>query len=327
MGRSMSMVPVTDAFTDEAGALVREAWLDERAAVPMLPECEVPGDIRMQLAHLLGHGTGVAAFEDGRMVGFLAGFPADTLFGTAAGVYCPVFGHGAVRTDRMRIYRSLYAAAAAVWASEGRSSHAMTVFAHDDTVVQTMFRLGFGMRCIDLIRRSECPADHLHAAGPAPDGLVIRRSVPSDAEALAPFRMKQPAFYSASPIFMPSQKKDPVRDLLSWLEEENRHEWSAWLEGRPVGIMRLSPHAETFVSDHPSVMNIQDTFISEELRGSGIGLRLLDAVQTWLRENGYPLCGVDCESINPSGSDFWLKHFTPYTWSLTRRLDERSLVT
>ena len=37
----------------------------------------------------------------------------------------------------------------------------------------------------------------------------------------------------------------------------------------------------------------------------------------------YTMLGVDFESINPSGSGFWLKFFHAYTNGVVRRIDER----
>lgn len=89
--------------------------------------------------------------------------------------------------------------------------------------------------------------------------------------------------------------------------------------------MSIAPSAETFVSDHPSVMNIKAAYVTESERKTGVGAILLNTVQEWLLKNGYPLCGVDFESINPLGSYFWMKYFAPYTYSLVRRIDERIL--
>ena len=44
-----------------------------------------------------------------------------------------------------------------------------------------------------------------------------------------------------------------------------------------------------------------------------------------LKEQGYTRLGVDFESFNPSGSGFWLKHFSAYTFGVVRRIDESVL--
>lgn len=333
MNGDLSFMPISPSHGSAAAEMVWQAYLAERSAVPILPEDDFHGVFQESATHLFQHGTGIATMANGRLVGFLAGYPVEHFFGSADGVYCPLFGHGVSPREQtgrssLGMYRLLYQQAAALWTSQKRTSHAITVFAHDAVLVDGLFRLGFGMRCIDLIRESarldmESPDAGRRNASPT-SSISIRKSVPEDAEALASFRALQPSFYMSSPIFMPKPTKDPVQDHLDWLSGENQHEWTAWKDGQPVGLIRLAPHAETFVADHASVMNVQDTFVSEDLRGEGVGTLLLDAVQAWLLENGYPRCGVDCESINPSGSDFWLKHFTPYTWSLTRRVDERA---
>jgi GNAT superfamily N-acetyltransferase len=109
---------------------------------------------------------------------------------------------------------------------------------------------------------------------------------------------------------------------VDWLSGKNRHEWAAYRNDVPIGFIRLEPTAETFLSDHSSVMNVKGMYVVENERGNGVGTLLLNTVQKWLIQNKYPLCGVDFESINPSGSRFWLKYFNPYTYSLVRKIDE-----
>ncbi len=40
---------------------------------------------------------------------------------------------------------------------------------------------------------------------------------------------------------------------------------------------------------------------------------------------GFLRMGVDFESFNPTAYGFWLKHFTAYTYSVVRRVDERPM--
>jgi GNAT superfamily N-acetyltransferase len=112
---------------------------------------------------------------------------------------------------------------------------------------------------------------------------------------------------------------------MGWFQNSNRHFWVAYHEGKPVGQFRIQPDGETFISEHPDVMNVTSTYVTDVGRHTGIGLMLLAEVQCWLQDNGHPLCGVDFESFNVPGSKFWNRHFTPYTYSLVRRIDERIL--
>ncbi len=57
--------------------------------------------------------------------------------------------------------------------------------------------------------------------------------------------------------------------------------------------------------------------------GTGIFQNLLNYTITQLKMNKFRILGVDFESFNPNAYGFWLKYFTPYIYSLTRRIDEQ----
>jgi GNAT superfamily N-acetyltransferase len=62
-----------------------------------------------------------------------------------------------------------------------------------------------------------------------------------------------------------------------------------------------------------------------EHRGTGVGPKLLSLMIQLIKARGYTRFGTDYESFNPSGSGFWGKHFTPYTHSVVRRIDEGAI--
>ncbi|MFH0993844.1 MAG: GNAT family N-acetyltransferase, partial [bacterium] len=132
-------------------------------------------------------------------------------------------------------------------------------------------------------------------------------------------------YYRETPIFMPNRDEDPLADLNEWFSGENRHLWVAMKGDQAIGYMRIQPQGESVISLHPLMMNITGAYVVPEERGSRCGTLLLDAVSRWGMANGYPLTGVDFESINPAAAAFWMKHFTAYAYSLTRRIDERIL--
>ena len=89
-----------------------------------------------------------------------------------------------------------------------------------------------------------------------------------------------------------------------------------WLlsEEAQIGICRK----ETNLYRH-----IMGAYCMPEHRGRGVYKNLLNYVINTLKTEGYTRLGVDFESINPSGSGFWLKFFHAYTNSVVRRIDER----
>lgn len=311
--------PLRGSHVEPALELVLSAYREEKQAVACLPEGHLFLDtLEKAIAGLFSRGSGIAAEKQGRLAGFLAGYETGPLFGTSNGIYCPLFGHGAIREERMAIYQGLYSRAAQAWVEKGHKSHAISLFAHDRETVDTWFWLGFGMRCVDSIRPAE--AIFVHTPDPA---IVIRKGEGEDIPSLREIMTQFRRFWPQAPTFMLSGSGDPVQDYIDWYNQPNRHFWVASLDGRPVGQIRIQTVGESFISEHPDIMNITSAFVSEESRSTGIGAMLLAEVQKWLQENNYPLCGVDFEAINVTGNRFWNKHFTPYCYSVVRRIDER----
>lgn len=311
--------PVNKKHVNSATDLVMSAYKEEKIAVPFLPdEQEHYNLIRESIGNLFNRGVGIAAVSNNELIGFLAGFEIAKLFGMCKGVYSPLYGHGVIKKYRKRVYQELYKRAADLWVKKDCMTHAVTFFAHDQETINTWFWLGFGLRCVDAIRE----VGPIHANN---SDIVISKANSDDIPVLAHIHREHNLYYKNSPIFMPRKEEDPIQDLIEWFDQKNHHLWVAYLDQKPLGYMRIEPSAETFVSEHPDIMNITAAYVLGNERRSGIGLMLLGTIQQWLLQNGYPLCGVDFESINTTGSNFWTKHFTPYTFSIVRRIDERIL--
>lgn len=152
-------------FTREHMADARELALlcyrEERSRVPVLPgAAELP-----DLTYFADNGLGVAAYEDGKMLGFLCCTePFDHAFGStdARGVFSPMGANAAVTQDRDKIYAAMYQHAAQKWVKAGAVSHGICLYAHEEAAQQQFFRYGFGLRCIDAIRTMEPIACNLN---------------------------------------------------------------------------------------------------------------------------------------------------------------------
>ncbi len=304
-------------YLDQALEMVIGNYREERKAVPCLPPVDAFVEkLRRYLEKLLQGGSGVMLADEDVLLGFMVGYKNSELFGRYDGIYCPVYGHGAKVDNKRDIYGELYGRAARKWVEDGLITHAVTLFTHDGELVDTFFWFGFGLRCVDSIKEVS-PADVNMSAN--------IRKVLDDLPALAELHEEHNLFYRGSPMFMPNPREDPVLDLRNWLEKENRHIWIAYEDGEPVGYVRIQPSAESFVSEYEGVMNITAAYVKSEHRNTGVARRLLETVECWLMDTGYTLCGVDFESLNPLGSAFWNRYFTPYNHTLVRRVDERIL--
>ncbi len=314
----MNIVPFDENHIGEAGELLFKAYQTERAAVPVLPDCGDAGFFAHMASELCGNGLGVAAVEEGRLQGFLTGMEAGELFGTSSGIYIPVYGHAVKGRDRQNTYQQLYAGASDIWVRKGLFSHAITMYAHDKTAVNAWFWQDFGLRCVDAIRS----LDNIQVRGK--ESFDIRRIEPSEAGILLELHREHWRYYKSAPMFMHVQEDCTLEELQDWLTEENQYAFAAFENGVPAAYMQLRNSGETFVSADAMSMNICGAYVKPGLRGAGYGAAILQTIVDWLREKGFSRLGVDYESFNIQGSRFWQKHFTAFTYSLTRRIDERT---
>ena len=291
----------------------------ERKSVPFLP----PGDnfkhfIRSRLKKLIAEKTGIVARSNDKIIGFFAGYKINELWGNCKGIYCPDYGHGAIGDNREKIYQKLYQYSADRWVEDGFTHHALTIYAHDRETIDTFFWLGFGLRCVDAMREAA-------AIEKNNTEVSIKKVGKERASQIADIQSESHNYFKKSPIFMPLEKEDPEKYLDNWFKQKNRHLWAAYKDDEDVGFMKIEPKGERFITESEEVMNITGAYVREEYRRSKIAVSLLDHIQKWMLDNGYNLCGVDYESFNLSGSNFWDQFFTPYAYSLVRRIDERVL--
>ncbi len=319
---------INENYIRGAAELVLAAYREEREMIPYLPlENDYLEMFKESIRDLFSNGSGIVAVNRGKVVGFLAGFEIKEFFGNCKGIYCPVYGHGAIVSNRERVYQEMYKYAAELWIQKGHTNHGITLFTHLENVVDTWFWLGFGLRCVDAIREVAPIESTITACNKnTSSDICIKKTDKSDIYSLTEIQRVHHMYYRNSPIFMPEQDEDPIQHLTEWLSKDNHHLWAAYQDGKPIGYMRIQADGgEAFVAEHPNVMNITGAYVDNNFRGLNIGTSLLGAIQEWLIDNNIKLCGVDFESLNISGSGFWNKHFTPYTYSVVRRIDERIL--
>jgi GNAT superfamily N-acetyltransferase len=316
LARGPSLVAFDAAHVPAAAGLVAARVRALRAIVPELPAGWTEVD---QLERLIGElalrGSGVAAVQDGNLVGFQAATLIDGHGGSWA--YTPDIGH-AVAGDRPgRLVEAMYARLAEAWARVACLEHVVTVLVDDAPTRDTLARVGFGQSVIDLVRDLS-PVHGTWSVGDA----VVRRATPADAAAILEHDQGLRRHLAASPVFL---RMGPARSL-----ELHRHlladpgiaTFLAEQDGRPLAFLRIGPSATdvaTVVRD-PRTASITGAFTVADRRGDGIASCLLDAAVAWARDAGYARVAVDHESANGEAARFWARHCTPVTISMARRL-------
>ena len=226
--------------------------------------------------------------------------------------------NAAVKENHGRIYAALYQAAAEKWVKAGAVSHAICLYEHDEEAKQQFFRYGFGMRCADAVRPME--AVDCAACG----GYEFSQLPGEDSAAVYPLYSALNEHYCSSPCFM-NRKPNTPEEFLDSLERNEACCFAAKTGGEYCAYMEVSDEGETFAASGKLYRHITGAYCVPEHRGRGVCKNLLNYVINTLKAEGYTTLGVDFESINPSGSGFWLKYFHAYTSSVVRRIDERIL--
>lgn len=313
----MNIMDFTGNHIEEAQALAKSNYEEERQFVPVLPPVVTLPD----LVSFANNGLGVVMLESGRMSGFLCCYsPWDNAFGTTKvrGTFSPIHAHGAVYENRELIYKRLYQAAAEKWVGNGILSHAISLYAHDACAINSLFVSGFGLRTIDAIRPMEeikcerMPKLHMYELKPEEktDILELNNLLISHLS-YSPMFMRYNLFNSES--------------LKEHLDKEKSRYFAAFQEGKMVAYIKIMDGGENFASYDSSIMNIQGACCLPECRGSGVYQNLLNYLIATLASEGYTRLGVDFESFNPTAYGFWLKYFTAYINGVVRRIDEQIL--
>lgn len=307
----------TAEFSDLAACttLALDAYRRERAANPVLPAVQ-PEDLAEPLTRVLQQGLGWLALEGGAAVGFLAFLPPfDGAFGNCRGVFSPVHASAFGGSDPERTLTALLTEATAALPAQGVTSLAISRYAHEETTLRGLALNGYGIRCCDLMRMTT------PIPSPAPR-FAVRRMLPGQEAEAARLSNALVAHMESAPVMMPkarvtAQQMAADRESIAYFACDG---------DRAFALLTLESGGETFVDDLPGTMHIGKTYCEPAFRGSGAMDALMAAALRDLAQQGVARLGVDCETLNPPAYRYWRKHFSPFTYSAVRRLDERLLV-
>jgi GNAT superfamily N-acetyltransferase len=302
-----------------AAVLLADRHRRHRAAEPLLPAAyEEPSASRLEIEALwrVDGATGAAAVRDGRLVGYLIGLPRDERFWGQNGWVEPA-GHAAAEPEDVR---DLYAAVSQGWVDEGRTRHFAFVPATDAALVDAWFRLSFGQQQAHATR--EVDAGARWPAG-------VRRAEPRDVDALVELEPALPAVQDRAPVFAFRLAPDDPEEVRAGIEQEVANPAIGLLvaeaEGRVVGSFLTCPvemsSSIVGLCRPPGGCHLAWAATLPSVRGTGVGLALMQAADAWAHEAGYSVMTVDWRVANLLASRFWLRRgFRPTFLRLSRSI-------
>jgi GNAT superfamily N-acetyltransferase len=315
----MNIVPFQGKYIEEAAAMFAARFKQQRQAVPILPaRMEDPSVTATLLEWLMGQQTGLAAFENGNLVGYLGWLQAREFRGTQrTGAYCPEWGHAAAADRQALVYRALYREAAALWAAAGAQVHAITLLADDENVINTWFWNGFGLTVVDAVRPL---SEALRPDTALPVGVLVRKASASDVENLTALDSEHCRHYGEPPTLMVPPRPETAQDFVKFIGTPPNSIWLVIHGGEPAGFMRfqarISGASEIVCGD--GVIGITGAYVRQQHRGAGLAASLLNSAMHDYRRQGFTCCAVDFESFNPEAAAFWTRFFTPVALSVIR---------
>lgn len=307
------------SFVEQAVSLTLKEYNEECCIVDELPKNNYEELMFNLLSDMTDHKLGVVALDGSNVVGFMTCYaPIENFFGRVKGAFSPIHAHGVIKKDRNLIYSQLYQRAAKKWVDEGILSHGIALYAHNNVAIESFFHNGFGLRCMDAITSIDRRISELKYI----EGLKMEEISLDKIDCLLPLKNNLISHMCNSPIFIPCSKFDMEKFINQAIARKSRF-FTASYEGKVIGYIETTESGENFTCDDQETINICGAYLSLEYRGRGIFDLLLSFVFKQFQQSSYKCCGVDFESINPTAKNFWTKYFTPYTYSMVRRIDER----
>jgi GNAT superfamily N-acetyltransferase len=306
------------AHVDEAARLVGRRYAALHAQVPSLPSSyEDPDAFSRRLLRLTDRGVGVAAFDGGRMLGFLAAYSIGSLHGRSCAL-SPEWGNGADAATHRRVVEAMYREAAPEWLRRGDVNHVVCVLAHDSEALEGLAWAGFGRMVCDAVR----PLVPIAVGRGGPE---VRRAAPDDIESILPLALALREHLAAPPVYVLDHEPE---DRAAWdaaLRDPGIAVWIAARRGSVIGYLRQGPPTDDAcdVIVDAGTTSITGAYVEPIARGEGVATSLLARAIDWGREQGYARCSVDFETANSSAARFWLQHFSPVVVSLGRTHDPR----
>lgn len=310
-----ALVLFTEEHLESAVGLFIENYRRERGASPLLPSRVIDdsGWIRNQLQSCLTN-PGVAIIGQNQLLGYMVTGMRLPWKGQQSALV-PEYCHAATLENQRELYQRMYMHLSQEWVNNDIHLHIIGHFAHDTTIRETFYQIGFGAILVEQLRDfSTVPGMH--------EFVIVEET---DVSKLIDLQIEHMLYYPKAPIFIrKTTEKDAVVADLS----EHAQNGDALLvyydrdEPRAYAILGSSAiGAEGFLLQNTNTAQIKSAYARRDIRGRGVGKALLQCAVDWSQQHGYERLFVEHESANFYGGNFWCKHFTPYVYFSMRYID------
>jgi len=117
-------------------------------------------------------------------------------------------------------------------------------------------------------------------------------------------------------------RRKGCEEALAKFVTENIHNKDACVVVAEIGN-EIAGYCQARITKYPPVLEteqavlLHDCFVREDVRGVGIGGKLVNSIRQWCRQNGHGRIDVHHSTKNPRSGEFWVKMgFKPYLRTL-----------
>lgn len=310
-----TIVPMTKDYLEPAVELFIENYKHEQEKSPRLPSRVIaePGWIYDELEARLSK-PGVALLEHNRLLAYMVTGFRFPWKGQQA-VLVPEYCHSAVGERKQELYQRMYMHLSQEWVDHHIHLQMIGHFAHDTTLQETLYQLGFGAILAEQLR--DCSALN------NPHEVLIQEE--KDVSKLLDIQIEHNSYYSKAPIFiLKPTKPDEVLEELEAHARQGDVFFVYYEQEEPCAYMIVGNStigAEGFLLQNTNTAQIKSAYARQHSRRKGIGKALLQRVIEWSQDHDYERIFVEHETANYDGGTFWCKHFNPYIYFSMRYID------
>lgn len=323
----MKYVPFKDEFLQDASVLLANRQKQERLRLPELPaKFEDPAFAlkALEAEWSKPNSKGFAAFEDGKLVGYVIGYPAvDDYRGRCAFINYP--GMAIADNQSEELYRLLYALVAEEWVDKGHFNHFVFAPAGNNAALESWFKLGFTYQQVYSLLDLRAKEINVKSN----EKITIRKGVATDSDELRNVADWISIHQAKAPGWIPIMPEtlEEIRDGYSEIiSDEEASLWLALENEQIVGLEAFWPleASDTNMLTPDKCIELKVGATKADKRKQGIGTILTSYSLDKVEEMGYDYCFTDWYMLNLLSSTFWPKMgFKPVMHRLIRKVDSR----
>lgn len=312
-------------YIEEIATIIVAKYQRSRESLPLLSvKYENKEKHMKRLEKYIDDPNFIVVIDQEEVIAFMHAFYIDEYKGTVRGALALPAMYGVKKgVDERKVYDRLYKKMSEIWANEECYTHCLLVYKSEETHLNTWFYNGFGLFVIDAVRPLE-----LIESKPLQEGITIRQATSHDLPHMVHLIKEMNHHLMSPPIFLHHDGDDAfVQEYTEWLKIENNILWIAEQDHEIIGYLKTNTSEinQDELNDGDTI-GINGAYVIPHYRGLDIMSHLINEAIAWAIEKGLKRCSTDFETANIEGRRYWLKYFTPYSYAVIRRIDERNLI-